>query len=173
MKGTCVSPTIRVDQLVYRELQKRAMPFVDTPNSVLRRVLELPATEPSPKSTDRLAKGSRGEGTKLRRGGSGARKARAASEDILSETEYELPLLKILDERGGRAPAGEVIEELGGRLRSRLTSADQEQLPSGGVRWKNRAQFVRLRLVEAGDLETNTPRGIWAISGKGRKRLAG
>ncbi|WP_345597286.1 hypothetical protein [Streptomyces marokkonensis] len=37
-----MSPTIRVDNEVYEELQKRATPFVDTPNSTLRRVLGLP-----------------------------------------------------------------------------------------------------------------------------------
>lgn len=37
-----MSPTIRVDDEVYEELQKRATPFVDTPNSTLRRVLGLP-----------------------------------------------------------------------------------------------------------------------------------
>ncbi|MEU1699045.1 MULTISPECIES: DUF4357 domain-containing protein [Streptomyces] len=36
-----MSPTIRVDDEVYEELQRRAKPFVDTPNSTLRRVLGL------------------------------------------------------------------------------------------------------------------------------------
>ena len=33
--------TIRIDDQVYAELQRRAKPFEDTPNSVLRRLLEL------------------------------------------------------------------------------------------------------------------------------------
>ncbi|MFD5618437.1 hypothetical protein [Streptomyces yangpuensis] len=37
-----MSPTIRVDDQVYEELQNRAKPFVDTPNSTLRRILDLP-----------------------------------------------------------------------------------------------------------------------------------
>ena len=36
-------PTIRVDHDVYEWLQQRAKPFVDTPNSVLRRVLGIEA----------------------------------------------------------------------------------------------------------------------------------
>ncbi|MEU0472901.1 hypothetical protein ACFW5S_04920 [Streptomyces olivaceus] len=52
-----MSPTIRVDKEVYEALQQRAEPFVDTPNSTLRRILGLPgkatpsgptATSPSP-----------------------------------------------------------------------------------------------------------------------------
>ncbi|MGC0375785.1 hypothetical protein [Streptomyces sp. SAI-229] len=46
-----MSPTIRVDDEVYEELQKRATPFVDTPNSTLRRVLGLPGKEAQPGST--------------------------------------------------------------------------------------------------------------------------
>ncbi|MCI0642027.1 MAG: hypothetical protein L0Y72_11950 [Gemmataceae bacterium] len=36
-----VSQTIRIDQEVWRALQKHAEPFVETPNDVLRRVLQL------------------------------------------------------------------------------------------------------------------------------------
>ncbi len=38
-----MSPTIRVDDEVYARLQAEAKPFVDTPNSVLRRLLGLPS----------------------------------------------------------------------------------------------------------------------------------
>jgi len=33
-------PTIRIDEDVYKALQQRGEPFVDTPNSVLRKLLE-------------------------------------------------------------------------------------------------------------------------------------
>ena len=36
---------IRIDEEVWKELQKRAVPLVDTPNSTLRRVLGLEQTE--------------------------------------------------------------------------------------------------------------------------------
>lgn len=42
-----MTPTIRIDHEVYEKLQEQAKPFVDTPNAVLRRLLELPeAPEP-------------------------------------------------------------------------------------------------------------------------------
>ena len=40
-------PVIRVDEEVWRELQRRAVPLVDTPNSVLRRMLGLTGEEVS------------------------------------------------------------------------------------------------------------------------------
>jgi hypothetical protein len=48
-------PTIRVDDDVYEYLQREAKPFVDSPNSVLRRVLGLDsfeATALAPHSTE-------------------------------------------------------------------------------------------------------------------------
>jgi hypothetical protein len=43
-----LSPTIRVDDEVYALLQERAEAFIDTPNTVLRRILDL---EPSTSTT--------------------------------------------------------------------------------------------------------------------------
>ncbi|WP_103503614.1 MULTISPECIES: DUF4357 domain-containing protein [unclassified Streptomyces] len=42
-----MSRTIRVDDDVFAELQSRAEPFVDTPNSTLRKLLGLPPSETS------------------------------------------------------------------------------------------------------------------------------
>ncbi|WP_304455447.1 hypothetical protein [Nocardiopsis sp. YSL2] len=53
-----MSHVIRIDDEVYAELQRRAQPFVDTPNDVLRRILELnaPAAEPSTVDTVDVAR---------------------------------------------------------------------------------------------------------------------
>ena len=45
-------PVIRVDDDVWRELQRRAVPLVDTPNSVLRKILGL--TEDKVNSNERV-----------------------------------------------------------------------------------------------------------------------
>ena len=42
-----MSPTIRIDDDVFDELKKHAEPFVDTPNTVLRRLLNLGETGPA------------------------------------------------------------------------------------------------------------------------------
>jgi restriction system protein len=80
-------------------------------------------------------------------------------------------MLRYLDEHGGRAPSREVVEAVGATLADRLTARDRQQLKSGGIRWEKRAAFVRLRLVERGELATNSPRGTWEITDKGRERL--
>ena len=38
-------PVIRIDDEVWKELQKRAIPLIDTPNSVLRKLLGMEGTE--------------------------------------------------------------------------------------------------------------------------------
>ena len=159
-------------------LKSNAEPFIDTPNSVLRRLLGLSpsangnrpitthemhgAESPSPRRT-------RKSRSKARQGRKSA--PRAVTGTILPDDEYELPILSILDSNGGRAPTREVLDELGQRLNGRLLPADHEKIGSGDVRWRNRAQFVRLRLIDRGDMVKGSPRGLWEITEQGRDKL--
>ena len=97
---------------------------------------------------------------------------RAPPGSILSEGEYWLPLLDTLATAGGELPANDAIEEVGRRLKGRLTARDYENLDQGGVRWKNRVRFARLRLKERGLLDPTAPRGVWRITIEGRRYLA-
>jgi hypothetical protein len=164
--------TIEIDREVLDRLKEQAEPFVDTPNSVLRRLLDLaPALEndASPEPLSRHPRGAtRADSSGSRR--SGGRTTRAKAGTILPEEDYEVPILEILRDNGGRAATREVIEALGERLNGRLTDADREPLSSGHVRWRQRAQFVRLKLIERGDMAHESPRGVWEISDQGRAR---
>lgn len=175
-----MSPTVRIDDEVYERLKSQAEPFVDTPNSVLRRLLGLgtlteerectseeelvdsqpAASEPhvlrSPSPTRRAKK-------KVPQ-----RKRRIPAGSVLPESEYDLPLLGALIELGGSAPSREVTERVGVSLKGKLTEADYERLASGGIRWENRLQFVRLRLIQQGLMIKESGRGVWAISDEGR-----
>lgn len=177
-----MSPTIRIDQEVFDELKKHAEPFIDTPNSVLRRVLGLSeAHEAVSGSGDHLDESVGRSASELARPGGGQQRRRAKTSrrapraktgTILSEAEYEIPMLEIIAEHGHRAAAREVLDELETRLDGMLTEVDKEPLASGNIRWRNRAQFVRLRLVEQGDLVKDSPRGIWELTEQGRRRIA-
>jgi hypothetical protein len=178
-----MSPTIRIDKDVFDELKKHAEPFVDTPNTVLRRLLGLGDAgaetdgdgelEIDAEKRRRRRDAGKSQGTRQRRQRTKApRLPRAKPGTILPESEYEIPMLEIISEHGRRAAAREVLDELETRLSGRLTEVDQEELGSGNVRWRNRAQFVRLRLIEQGDMVKNSPRGVWEISEQGRRRIA-
>jgi hypothetical protein len=169
---------IEIDDEVWDLLKERAEPLVDTPNSVLRRLLELPASTNGHVSgavsivEEAVAAGSarpRTRGKRSRRRATPAPRAQTGT--ILPDDEYELPILAILDENNGRAPTREVLDELGERLRDRLMPADHDTLASGDIRWRNRAQFARLHLIESGDMQKGSPRGLWEITDKGRDRL--
>lgn len=179
-----MSPTIRIDEDVFEELKKHAEPFVDTPNTVLRRLLslgdagfeptngtvELEAADETPAE----ASAREERATRQRRRRTKPKRApRAKTGSILHESAYELPILQIIETHGGRAAAREVLDELGPKLDGQLTEVDRQELASGDVRWRNRAQFVRLRMVEKGDLVKDSPRGMWEISDQGRRRVAG
>jgi hypothetical protein len=165
-----------IDDDVYAALQARAVPLEDDINSVLRRVLGLApgqadaAITPSNGSTgSQLAASPRRRSPKGQK--AGKKRTRVPKGSILPETEYEVPILRALVEMGGRGPTSEVIALVEKELDSRLTDVDREKLSAGDVRWKNRAQFVRLKLVEKGEMASGSPRGTWEISDLGRQRL--
>lgn len=176
-----MSIEINIDEEIFGLLQSRAQPFVDTPNTVLRRLLGL-ATEPEglagrtdagPTAHQKERHVKRIEPRKRRAPTRATpKRTRVPSGALLPESRYELPLLRALAEAGGRGPSKEVIESVGRELKDDLMPMDLETLTSGSVRWQSRIQFVRLRLIERGLMDRNTPRGVWGITDRGRDALA-
>jgi hypothetical protein len=163
---------IEVDDDVFDFLKTHAEPFVDTPNSVLRRVLKIDdgcshAPMPRPGSRSNSGAAAVRQRPTVKRVDKPP-PARAATGAILPEDHYELPLLTSLVELGGQAAFRDVLEKVRKKIAPDLTELDKGKLKSGGVRWENRLQFVRLRLIERGLLERGSPRGIWEITAEGR-----
>lgn len=156
-------PYIEVTDETYSRLLQRSESFADTADNVIVRLLD--ATAPgSGDSVHHVQRRSvRNE----------ARHAtpRAIPGSILPEREYWVPILEILREAGGAAPASDVIDALGDRMRTILTQRDYESLSMGEVRWRNRARFARLRMTEQGLLSAASSRGIWELTDIGRKHL--
>jgi hypothetical protein len=176
-----VSPSIDIDDEVFDVLKHNAEPFVDTPNTVLRRMLGIHQngtqpvggafSRPQPPLTAEQPTSNRKRSSKSKQAASSGKSARAARGTLLPESEYELPILLYLSEHGGRAPSREVVEAIGETLADRLTDADRQPLNSGEIRWKSRIAFARLRMVEREELNGEAPRGTWEITDKGRKRV--
>ncbi|HEY6551643.1 MAG TPA: winged helix-turn-helix domain-containing protein [Solirubrobacterales bacterium] len=149
--------TIELSDATYRRLLRRSTAFGDTPEDVILRLLE-----------------EAGDGDPLRREEikeAGRKAPRATPGSILPEREYWRPILSVLVERGGSAPASDVIEAVGERLKGSFTPLDLEQLDTGAVRWRNRTRFARLRMTQQGLLERTSHRGIWEITDDGRTYL--
>jgi Mrr N-terminal domain len=160
-----MSREISVDDEVWSALKALAEPLVDTPNSVLRRLLELEES-----SESGFLGGTGKTGHKIS-ANTRAKRRRAPAGSLLPENAYERPILKALISAGGRAPAAEIVAAVGSALSDALTPLDKEELPNGGLRWENRAQFTRLKLKERGLIESGSPRGIWEISKDGEEFL--
>lgn len=175
-----MSPAIEIDEEVFDALKRHAEPFVDTPNDVLRRLLLQVHAKPKASGGSmplhEAEVSSRQSDVRRRRGSSSSlpeRRRRAPSNALLPEEEYELPLLRALAGAGGRLPTSEAIAAVGEALGDKLKPLDRESVRDGRARWEGRVQFVRLRLVEAGLMTSDAPRGVWEISDAGRARIDG
>ena len=160
-------PEVDLENDVFEYLQSEAQPFIDTPSTVLRRLLKLNGTPNGAEPQVPTAARARTAPTK-RAKRQGPTRTRAAAGTILPEERYELPLLRALVAAGGRAPYREIVDAVGVELEAELMPADLEALNSGTIRWQSRLQFVRLRLIERGLLDKDTPRGVWGITDAGR-----
>jgi hypothetical protein len=156
-------PYIEVADETYSRLLRRSESFADTADNVIVRLLDATAPDQGNLVHSMQRRSVRNE----------VRQAtpRAIPGSILPEGEYWVPILEILTEAGGAAPASDVIDALGDRMRSMLTPRDYESLSMGEVRWRNRARFARLRMTERGLLSATSPRGIWELTDLGRKHL--
>jgi hypothetical protein len=145
-----VVPTLRVDDDVFSALQEQATPFVDTPNSVLRRILGLD------ESASRMP----------------VKQRRARAGELLPHSVYRPAVLRALAQRGGSAPAREIINAVGNALHDQMKPRDFEPNESGVVRWENRIQWQRQRLKEQGLIKPDSPVGTWELTEAGREEAA-
>jgi hypothetical protein len=154
-------PTIRIEDDVMEGLKKIAEPFTDTPNSVIRRLLqergvlaksETPATSTAP-SLPR----------------SHINAATAATPQRVCEP-Y---LLDVLYARfKGRATKQEATEAVIEALKSRgfLSAADFDPVSSGESKIANTIAWSRNALKEQGLIKRDTAKGIWELTDKGMER---
>ena len=139
-------PTIRVDEEVYEWLKSHAEPFVDTPNTVIRRIAGLDDSLQQRRSQTAV---------------------RAKPGELLDRRAYDRPILHVLAQRGGSANGSEVIDAVGEIIADKLTARDKERIESGVVRWRNRAAWRRFNLVKQGLLKDQSPRGMWELTDNG------
>lgn len=89
----------------------------------------------------------------------------------LESTDYELPIMRALIDRGGAVAAREIIAVVGEEMAPRHSTSDIEALPSGAPRWEARVRKARSRLVERGWVNSKSPRGQWEITKTGRAKV--
>lgn len=184
---------VTLDDEVMSKVHEYAEPWVDSPNSALRKAFHLDPARTSPIYFDieRIEEDDFGSGTdgvavagtssppargvprrRKRRVTKSSGRVRAPKGSLLDEREYWRPILQVLaNSPNGAAPARDVIAQVGSMLDDKLKPLDKEELASGGLRWQTRAMFARFRMKEGGLLKHGSPRGIWEISDRGREAL--
>jgi len=150
-------PEIKLSSSIYQRLLRRSLSFDDTAEDVISRLLDQAevGTSSNRKDSDVLVRNE----------------ASPPPGSILSVGEYWLPILSIIADAGGSAPANDVIDALEERMGGALKDRDRETLRNGEVRWRNRARFARLRMKERGLLSNASPRGVWEITEAGHAYL--
>lgn len=100
--------------------------------------------------------------------------ARLPRGECTPQNAYRLPILRALVALGGKARMSEVLERVYEEMKPYLKPVDLDTLPLDPnlPRWRLKAQWERFEMVKDGLLQNDSPRGIWAISEKGRKYLA-
>ncbi|MGA2412798.1 MAG: winged helix-turn-helix domain-containing protein [Candidatus Sulfotelmatobacter sp.] len=144
-------PTIRIDDEVWKALQKDATPFVDTPNDVLRRLFHLDPTNSTPSRTPE-------------------RKANMRQRiGATPQSEYRLPILEALRELRGSGAADDVLKLVFKKVEGMLKPIDLELMEnSGEQRWRLNARFERKNLALDGLLKPDSPHGVWELTERGK-----
>jgi len=86
------------------------------------------------------------------------------------QKDVEVPLLEVLVELGGEGKPKDIYPLVTKKFPQLREEDLIETLPSGANKWTNRIQWVRQSLIQKEEM-SSPARGIWAITGKGRKRL--
>ncbi len=148
-------PTIRIDDEVFEALKKLAEPLVDTPNSVLRRLLDLEEKKP-PSSKPAPAKSQR---------------------EQTPQSVYEENLLAVLAAPpfNGRGNKNDVTLAVVERMmkRSLIPPSDMEFVATGETKAENKISWGRNLLKNRGLIRADAPRGTWELTAEGRAASSG
>jgi hypothetical protein len=151
-------PTIRIEDDVLEGLKKLAEPFVDTPSSVIRRLLE--------------EKGLLAKEAEAGPRAAVLRKLPSTSAlELTPQSVYEQFLLVTLDDEfKGRGDKRSVTQAVLERMSKRgmINTADLELVSTGETKAENTISWGRNALKDRGHLTQNSPRGIWELTPDGR-----
>jgi hypothetical protein len=158
-------PVIRISDENWARLKQWAVPLEDTTDTVLGRVLDAADAHKTGNSDKgqvpdkvveqrrRLVEGRLSKGIKT------------------PQTAYRRPILEALVELGGRSEVNKVLKLVESKMKGILNEVDYQPIRTGGIRWRNTAQWERHVMVKEGLLSSTSPDGIWEITDLGRRWL--
>jgi hypothetical protein len=155
-------PTIRVEDDVFQGLKSLAEPFTDTPNTVIRRLLEeRGALQPKKAEVAPPPDGGTGDGDN------------GKAPSLTPQSTYEAYLLYILGKKyNGRGGKHEVTKSVINFMNARglIGRADLERVTTGETKAENTIAWARNALKEKGLISRISPRGIWELTPTGLEK---
>jgi len=83
---------------------------------------------------------------------------------------FRIPILEALIELGGKERVKEILKKVETKMKVMLKPVDYEKLPSEVmIRWQNTAQWERYMMVQDGLLRSDSPKGVWELTEKGKQ----
>ena len=169
---------IEIDEEVYQALLKLIKSFEDTPNDILRRLLGLDEIHKERQEKEMVIKVEKDYEHPIeemitslgleKKSVPKITKVRGA----IPQKEYRIPILEALFEMGGKGTQKEVFEIIEEKMKDRFNNLDLEILKDGyTIRWQKMAAWQRYSMVREGLLRSDSPRGVWEITEKGREYL--
>jgi hypothetical protein len=160
-------PTIRIDDDVFNGLKALAEPFVDTPNSVIRKLLEASG------ALTRLANGAAATPTETVGKSTSVPAPQSLSGLLTPQTVYESFLLHVLaTEFKGRGHKRVVTERVIEAMKAQghIGPADLERVSTGETKAENTIAWGRNALKERGLISRSSPKGIWELTASGMEQ---
>ncbi|MEK6246389.1 MAG: winged helix-turn-helix domain-containing protein [Pseudomonadota bacterium] len=155
-------PTIRLDDDVFKGLQQLAKPFVDSPSSVVRRLLEERG----------ILKPQKANGTGEARSRVFPRRPVGTTANGLTpQPIYEDYLLFVLaKELNGRGHKRDATHAVIKRMMKdgHVGAADQELVSTGETKAENTIAWARNALKDRGFISRISPHGIWELTPEGK-----
>lgn len=158
-------PTIRIEDDVFKGLKDIAEPFIDTPNTVIRRLLEDRGVLTKPKVTGiglQTAQDQTSSNAKSPKNGNAI--------SLTPQPIYEKFLLYVLARNfNGRAGKHEATKAAIELMKSRgfIGSADMERVTTGETKAENTIAWGRNALKEKALISRLSPKGIWELTPEG------
>ena len=142
--------TIEIDDSVFEDLGKIAIPFVEnSPNLVIKRLIEQYYKYSKTTCTDKPI---------LRR------RSHRRGYGKLSSEHYRGPIIETLNDLGGAGNVDEIMEKVFAKVSHLFSDIDLSVTLNGYVRWKLTAQWERHLMVRDGILKADSPHGIWELT---------
>ena len=155
-------PTIRIDDDVFQGLKSIAEPFIDTPNSVIRRLLQ-----------EYGASNQTKEGLPSSANVEVKRDSVKTSTSLTPQPIYEGFLLYVLanefNGRGGKLEVTKAVVEMM-RLKGFIGQAELDRVTTGETRAENTVAWGRNALKDRGLISRLSPRGIWELTPEGMEK---